>query len=199
MKGVQCAKHLYLAKHYPQLRDPLMPDRRARFAAGNKIGKLAQGLFPNGVDATPAKRFDFAESIESTKKFIQAGKEVIYEAAFIHEQVLVLLDILVKRKGKWYAYEVKSGTRITPTYLTDAALQYWVITGNGVELEDISLVHVNKEYVKKEKLNVQKLFKKSSVLHKVQQRQDATDEEIDDWKNRTLVLQAKLREAGISV
>jgi hypothetical protein len=127
------------------------------------VGLFARKLFPGGIDATPAKRSDNITAVERTKELIGSGCEVIYEAAFQAEQVLAILDILVKRDGKWYAYEVKSSTKISNTYLLDASLQYWVITNAGIELEDISLIIINNQYVKNGDVDPHALFNIRSV------------------------------------
>ena len=49
--------------------------------------------------------FDFAAAVERTKAFIEAGKEILYEAAFVADDTLVLADILVKTKNANLIYE----------------------------------------------------------------------------------------------
>lgn len=164
LRGVQCDKSLYLYKHYYELRDEISPEKMAIFKRGADVGILAQQLFPGGVDASPESPFKYAESVELTQEFLKRGEKVIYEAAFVHEGVLVALDILVNKDDKWYAYEVKSSTKITEVYKLDAALQYWVIHNSGVQLEDIFVVNINNKYVKNGNIEVDKLFAKTSVL-----------------------------------
>jgi hypothetical protein len=163
LRGLQCPKSLYLYKNFIQLRDTPSAEQQSIFNRGNKVGVLAQQLFPNGIDTTPAKRSDNLGAVQKTQELISAGTEVIYEAAFQCDKVLAILDILVKKDNKWYAYEVKSSTKISQTYLLDASLQYWVITNSGIELEDISLVTINNQYRKKGKIEINELFKIRSV------------------------------------
>ncbi|HEY1039274.1 MAG TPA: DUF2779 domain-containing protein, partial [Bacteroidia bacterium] len=156
-------KSLFLYKNFFHLKDPVPKDRQAIFNRGNDVGILAQQIFPGGIDASPASVKKYAESVAKTKELIEKGTEVIYEAAFVFNEVLVALDILVKKDGKWYAYEVKSSLKISPAYVMDASLQYYVIKNCLPELEDIFLVTVNNEYELEDKLDVQKLFKQTSV------------------------------------
>jgi hypothetical protein len=127
------------------------------------VGVLARDLFPGGTDASPLHGKSFSESVEKTRLLIEAGTEIIYEAAFQFDRVLVALDILVKKDGKWYAYEVKSSSRISSTYYLDASLQYYVISRSGLELEDIAVVHMNTGYTRKGPLELHKLFTIVSV------------------------------------
>ena len=183
IRGLQCYKSLYLYKNYYHLRDPISSELQAVFNRGHQVGELAQQLFPGGIDCTPTKRFKYLESVEKTQRLINEGQEVIYEATFQAERVLVMMDMLVKRKGKWYAYEVKSSTKISDTYLTDAAIQYYVITNSGLELEDISIVHINNQYVRKRKLELDKFFKTTSVKNRILEIQLNLNTQINEMKS----------------
>ncbi len=183
LRGLQCAKSLYLYKNFIQLRDKQSAETTAIFNRGNNVGILAQKLFPGGIDATPAKRSDNIGAVKRTKELIESGAEVIYEAAFQHNQVLAILDILVKKDNCWYAYEVKSSTKISHTYLLDASLQYWVITNSGLQLEDISLIIINNQYVRNGNVELDKLFSTKSVKEAVIKQQEMVEEKIDVSKS----------------
>lgn len=172
LKSVQCQKSFFLYKKYYHLRDPLPPEKQAVFNRGHEVGKLAQQLFPGGIDASPTHVFKFAESVVRTKELIAAGQSVIYEAAFVFDDTLVAIDILVKRDEKWYAYEVKSSLKISQAYVMDAALQYYVIKGCLPALEDISLVTFNEEYRLANELEIEKLFKITSVKQDAEKNSD---------------------------
>lgn len=178
LRGLQCSKSLYLYKNFIQLRDSISPEQKAIFNRGNTVGLLAQKLFPGGTDATPAGRSGYIAAVAHTKQLIESGVEVIYEASFQHEQVLVILDILVKKDNEWYAYEVKSSTKISQTYLLDASLQYWVITNSGLPLADISLITINNQYIRKADLKLEELFTISSVKKDVMRNQAMVEENV---------------------
>ncbi|HIA05249.1 MAG TPA: DUF2779 domain-containing protein, partial [Flavobacteriales bacterium] len=169
MKGCQCPKALYLNKHHYELKDEISAAQQAIFSRGTNVGELAQGLFPGGVDASPADYYKFQESVAKTQEFIAAGEKIIYEAAFQFDGVLCALDILVKKRGGWYAYEVKSSTKVSETYHLDASLQYYVITNAGIDLKDISIVHINNQYVRNGPLDIEQLFTIESVLEEVKE------------------------------
>lgn len=182
IRGKQCVKSLYLNKHFRELKDPLSEDKKAVFQRGTDVGVLAQSLFPGGLDATPEKAFDYASSLKKTKDAIDAGIPVIYEAAFLYNGVLAMLDILVLKEGKCYAYEVKSSFKISDTYISDAALQYYVICGSGLELADFSMINLNSSYVRQGALHIPDLFSITSVLNKVQAKQDDIEASVNRFK-----------------
>jgi hypothetical protein len=151
----------------PSERDEQDEAQTAFFQQGTDIGLLAQQRFLNGVDASPETFFEYQKSIVKTAELIEAGKTIIYEAAFQFNGILCAIDILVKEKNKWYAYEVKSSTSAKDTFVKDAALQYYVITNSGIELEDIFILHLNSDYVRYGELDLNELFTPTSVKDQV--------------------------------
>ncbi len=182
IRGLQCRKSLFLYKNYIHLRDPLSTEQKALFNRGSNVGLLARDLYPGGTDASPAHPKRFSESVEKTRSLIEAGVEVIYEAAFQYDRVLVALDILVKKQGKWHAYEVKSSSRVSATYILDASLQYYVIKNAGIVLEDFSIVHLNTNYSRQGKLELHKLFSTVSVMKEAEKNMGMVQEKIASEK-----------------
>lgn len=180
IRGTQCLKSLYLYKNRYFLRDRLSPEQRAKFQRGTDVGVFAQNLFPGGINCQPKSPSQYRKSVEKTGEIIQSNaSEVIYEAAFQYDRVLILLDILAKQDGKWFAYEVKSSLKISETYLKDAALQYYIMTNSGVEIEKFFLVHINPDYLFEDTLKIDELFKFVDVTSEARQRQDFVKQHIE--------------------
>lgn len=116
-------------------------EKLERFALGHDVGFKARELFPGGTDVSP-KGFDYREALIKTQRCIEAGVEILYEASFRFNDVLSIMDILVKRGNTWHAFEVKSSTAIGETYLNDAALQFYVIKNSGLDLNAISFIYM---------------------------------------------------------
>jgi hypothetical protein len=183
MYGCQCPKRLHLHKYRPELKNPI--DERVQYVkdSGSAVGLLAQQLFPGGVDVSPRDAYSYQESVVKTQELIAQGVATIYEAAFQYEGVLCALDILVKQGDAWHAYEVKGAGGVKDQYLEDAALQYYVMTHSGITLSDISIVHLNKGYVRNGALDINKLFVKQSILQEVVELQSSVQRRIDQLKN----------------
>ncbi len=136
------------------------------------MGELAQKLFPDGVDCTP----DFERpdgkgitiGLNMTKDAVTNGADVIYEAAFVANDVYAAMDILVREGNKWRAIEVKSSTRVKEYHINDAAIQYHVLTQAGLDIVDIELLHINNEYVRNGALDLAQLFTRVSLLEDVE-------------------------------
>lgn len=182
MYGCQCPKRLFLHKFKPELANPEDEAQESIFAAGTDVGLLAHNLFKGGVNAQPPDSFSYHLSVEKTKEFIASGEKIIYEAAFNYNGVLCAIDILVNENGKWYAYEVKGSTKVKDPFIMDASLQYYVITHSGITLDDMFIVHLNNQYVRKGELDYQSLFNKQSILNEVVSNQQFIEEKIDELK-----------------
>ena len=183
LKGVKCKKALYLNKYHKNLKDELTEAQKAIFSQGNKVGELAQNLFPGGIDATPETFYDYSKSLEQTKNAVTDGASVIYEASFQFEGVLCAVDILVRDGNMWNAYEVKSTLSVKDIHITDASLQYHVMKKCGIEINDISIIVLDKTYQKQGDVEVDKLFKIESVYDNVLKLQSSVKEKIHELKS----------------
>lgn len=189
MYGCQCPKRLWLHKYKPNVRDEMDEEQQAIFQRGTDVGKLAEELFPGGVDSRPKDTYSYQQSVADTARYIAEGRKVIYEAAFQYEGLLCAVDILVQRRGKWFAYEVKGTTKVKPEHLPDAAFQYYVITNAGLDLKDFSIVYLNNQYIRKGPLDINQLFAPESVLEQIKSLQE-------DIHTKALELKAMLQNKG---
>lgn len=182
MYGCQCPKRLYLHKFKPGLANPEDEQQEAKFATGTDIGLLARYLFPGGVSAEPPDAFSYHLAVEKTKIFLAENQPIIYEAAFNFQGVLCAIDILVKKDGKFYAYEVKGANSIKPPYELDTSLQHFVISQSGLPVADMSIIHFDRNYVRIGELEVDKLFKIQSVLDTVNSKKEFVEQKIAEFK-----------------
>jgi uncharacterized protein DUF2779 len=182
MRGCQCKKSLYLHKNHPDLKEGTSAAQQAIFDKGHEVGMLARELFPGGVDASPRDTFHYDESVSLTKKLLNKNVDIIYEACFQNEQVLTASDILLNEDGKWKCFEVKSSTEIKDEHILDAAMQFYIITQSGIMLDDISIVYINNQYIRKGELDLKLLFSVESIKDKVLALQDFVKEKIMELK-----------------
>lgn len=182
IKGLQCEKHLYLYKYHYEEMDELSEMQKAIFKRGINVGELAQKLFPGGVVAAQGDPPDYEKALKKTKELIDSNTKVIYEAAFRFNDVLSIADIFVMEKGGAKVYEVKSSTSISETYLHDAALQYYVISGQGIRIKDFSIIYINNQYIRKDDLNLKELFITESVLELILPMQKSVKDNVGRFK-----------------
>lgn len=179
LRGRQCEKSLYLHKFHPNLRNPEDERQRAIFSQGIDIGRLAQDLFPEGIDCSFETFEEINQSIKDTSDAIERGQHTIYEAAFRYDNILVFIDILVNYEDGWKMYEVKSSTSVKSVYIHDASLQSYVLTNCGIDLKDISIVHINNRYVRNGDLDIGQLFSAVSIKDEVDEIISEVPEQIN--------------------
>lgn len=168
LKFDQCAKAFFLYKKHPYLRDKTDIDKQLTFKRGHDVGILGQQLFPNGTDVSKLSK-NAGQAIELTASLILEKAPVIYEATFVFNGVLIMVDILTLQAEKYTAYEVKSSIRVSETYIKDACLQYYVLKNTLPAFEDLFLVTLNSDYVLDGEIDLKKLFKKRSIKLKAEE------------------------------
>jgi hypothetical protein len=178
VRGVRCHKSLYLQKYRPELKDEVSEETENKFEIGFEIGDLAQELFPGGV-IVPYEGLSHKEQIEMTASLIAKGCNTIYEATFFYNGVFIKADILHQGDNGWDVYEVKASTSVRDYHHFDAAVQYYVITGAGLTLSRVFLVHVNSKYVRQGEIEVDQLFHKADITTIAKEKQTFVVEEIE--------------------
>ncbi len=157
IRGLQCHKSLWLYRNRYDLRTEPDAAQLAIFEIGSNVGTLAQEIFPYGHEIVYASdRVD--ENVKKTKELIDSGVETIYEASFMYDNILVMVDILHKGRDGWELYEVKSSTEEKSQHLNDISVQYYVLTGNGLDLSVVALAHINSKYQRNGDLDIKQLF-----------------------------------------
>ena len=182
IRGMQCPKSLWLYTHQYDQQDQIGVGQQAIFDTGTNVGELAQELWPGGIDASEGQPYANKKCADCTQELLKQGQEVIYEATFIYNDVLVAIDILAKEIGVWNAYEVKSSTSVKEINYNDASIQYYVIKGAGIELKDISIMHIDTNYVRQGDLNIEALFTKVNVTPVILDQQENIKNIIRDLK-----------------
>jgi|SRR5579872_218251 len=166
--GVQCLKRLYLDVHQPELAaEPTAADQ-AIIEQGREVGMLARQMFPDGVEVRCNGGLD--EAIRTTRELV-ANPDVsaLFEAVFEHQNVLVKVDILHRRRdGRWRLIEVKSTTDAKDQHLEDVAIQYRVVSRYGLDVASVCLAHVNRGYVfDGQSIDAKRFFKIRNLTRRV--------------------------------
>lgn len=180
-KAIQCPKALWLKKYNKEVLTP--PDATAltRFETGNVVGELACELFPNGREVI-YNPDDFNGMIETTKHWMNDGVEHIYEATFLYEGILVLVDVLKITPKGLEIYEVKSSTSVKDIYLHDVSIQLYVLRQLGYTVLNSNVVHINGDYVRGDELNLDDLFNIVDVSDEVNALQTNIPNRLEEFE-----------------
>lgn len=156
-RGIQCSKSLWLKKYSSEVLSPPDATALARFETGNIIGDLACALFPNGREI-PYMEKNFAGMAELTREWMDEGLEYIYEATFIHDGVVVMVDVLRVTPDGVEIYEVKSSSEVKDIYLHDVSIQRYVLESLGHTVTKSHVLHIDSSYVRGDDLDLSALF-----------------------------------------
>ncbi len=148
LSGLQCHKRLYLEIHSPELAGDVDEQTQGRLEMGIEVGRLACQRFPGGV-LVDADRLGIPDALERTAALLaDPAVPAIFEGLFEFDGVLARLDILERVSGDtWRIVEVKSSTKVKDEHLEDVAVQAYVLTGAGIRLNGVQLMHLNNGYL----------------------------------------------------
>lgn len=180
MRGLQCKKSLWLHINNPAVKSATDESQDA-FQLGYIVGDLGRKRFPGGV-LVAYDGHTYTDQIARTAQLLAEGTTTIYEAAFMHDDVFVKLDILHKTESGWEMYEVKSSTSAKPHYIPDIALQYYVASGAGCEISKAALLHINNQYVRCGDIDPGLLFTCQDLTQQVLAEQQQVSQELLQMK-----------------
>lgn len=141
VRGIQCPKQLYYYKNHYNKRDALTESQRVSFKRGTDVGLLAQQLFPGGKDLTPQSPWQYKQSANITRHYIEQDLPVLYEASFLYDSLYAIMDIVVITNSHLKLYEVKNTRSVKEQHLLDASFQYYVIQQAGFLIDSIAIVY----------------------------------------------------------
>ncbi len=122
-------------------------------------------------------------SLERTQSLLSQGTEVLYEAALQYDGVLAYVDMLVRGGEGWRLYEVKSTTSVKEVHVPDAGIQTYILRGAGLPIDDVSIVHLNNQYVRQGDLDPHQLFAVTSVWPQVESQLQEIESQVGELKD----------------
>ena len=161
--GLECPRYLWIVFNQPEKIRKVTLAEEFKFKEGDKVGQIAKMLFPEGIDLPTDYKENIRESKEALKK-----KKPLFEAGFEFNNCFSRADILVPVGDKWDIIEVKSGTKVKDINVHDVSFQRYVYEGNGLKIRKCFLLHINKDFVRNGKIDVNKLFKKEEITNDVE-------------------------------
>ncbi len=183
-----CRKNLWLKKHKPELFDGLeLSDFEIKIIReGNIADEAARKLFSQGTLIESTNELAVGE----TQRLLKEGKEVLFQAAFEHEDFFIRSDVMVfdaERNG-WELYEVKASTKVknSPSelqnHVTDLAFQKEVIESCGLVVTKIGVILLNNKYVRHGQLDYDELFTTVDISDDVAEVTDAVRAKMQEMK-----------------
>ena len=110
---------------------------------GQEVDRHARSRFPNGTHIP--YRPNPTDQAQLTAEAIADGATTLFQATFAANDLLIKVDILTRTPDGWHLIEVKSSTSVKPEHLPDVAFQQYVLEQAGLDVTQVSLMHLNCE------------------------------------------------------
>ena len=166
---LDCPETIWLLKNkpdiYPRGEFSLFAEKLIK--EGYEVEAYAKQLFPNGLDLPEYS------SPRETQNALTNSHIVYFQPSFkTAKNVFARIDILERLvDGTWHIYEVKSSTSIKKDrkhrQIEDACFQKYVLTECGYIVSQVSIIHLNKEYIKQGVIVPNELLEISDITEKV--------------------------------
>ncbi|TSC84829.1 MAG: hypothetical protein G01um101413_213 [Parcubacteria group bacterium Gr01-1014_13] len=183
LEYLSCGKNAWLRCYKPELKSlfKLSDFDKSLVDKGNLVEDWARKLFPDGVLITESDE----EALRITKQHIADKTHVIFQSKFIHDKFLAKNDVLEYDKFNdcWNLYEIKGTNTLDENvkeidHIEDATFQTIILKAVGIKVGKVFIIHLNKEYVREEEINVEELFIKDDITEEVKNREENTKEKM---------------------
>ena len=174
-----CPSYLWLWKH----RRELVPTDEEeainrRLEQGNEVEAQARQLFPEATLIT--SRGMSAKS--DTELLVSEGNKTLFQATVVTERgLLAMADVLKQNEDNtWTLYEVKSTNSIKPEHIYDVTFQRIAFEEAGYVISNVEVIHLNKEYIRRESISPEDLLLNTDVTEKVEKSIPIISQQIND-------------------
>lgn len=162
---LDCPEGIWLLKNKPEIypKGEFSLFAQKLVFEGYEVESYAKQLFKNGVEIPEGA------NIEYTKKELNNLGAVFFQPSFVTSKgCFARIDILERLPdGAWHLYEVKSSSSVKKDrkhrYLEDCCFQKFVLQENGLVVSRVSIIHLNKEYVKQSEIIPDELLEITNV------------------------------------
>lgn len=159
---------LWVKKHDPSKIPPVDDATQAMFDAGHAFEPYVESLFPEGVTLGFSDFDEYRSLPVRTQQALESGAQVLFQPRFEWNNFTCISDIVSVVEGKTVdLYEIKSSTKVKPEHLYDLAFQKVVLEGNGLSVRNVSVIHINNQYVRHGEINPRELTTFEDVTGKV--------------------------------
>ena len=165
---------MWLTTHKREL-EIISSQQQSIMDQGTEFGVIARTFYPGGELIST---LNVAEAVEQTQAIFKRFNDgqarfPIYEAAFVHDDIAVRVDILTPDSdGAWRIVEIKSGNAkdkdgFKANLLFDVAIQKYVVSNSDLRVTTVELGCPNKDYIYAEAGNLTGLLETFNVTQQV--------------------------------
>ena len=171
---------LWLKKHDKAKLPAVDEALQALFDDGKLFETYADKLFPDAVRVGFSfEKRNYGSMPQRTKEVLQSGADTILQGRFEGEGITCIFDVLQKVGNNGYDLtEIKSSTEVKEDHILDLAFQTIVLENAGLTIRKMFVIHVNNEYVRNGKININEMTAIDEITEQVRAQIDFTKEQI---------------------
>lgn len=176
---LQCPRRFWLEVFRPDLKHDSQ-QTELKFRTGNQVGDLARNIFdPKGIGhLIDIKKEGYEQAFFRSQQLLR-GADPIFEAGLTGGGVFAFADVMLPghRAASWNMIEVKSSTSVKDYHRDDIAIQTYAARSSGVEIESVSLAHIDSSWTYPGNKDYSGLLKVNDLTKDALSRHD----EVAEW------------------
>ena len=172
---------LWLKKHRRAVLPKPDASLQARFDSGHRFEEFAEQRFANAVKLGFDDYQAYRDLPRRTHKALADGAETILQGRFEHGRATCIIDVLQRvGDGLFDLFEIKASTSAKADHIPDLAFQAMVLEGAGVEIRNLGVIHVDRDYVRAGPIDIAAIAAITDVTDKVRDISGETIAQVDD-------------------
>lgn len=152
--------------------------------AGTLFESYAEQRFPDGLRLSFEDYQEYSELTQATKDVLQQNVQTIFQGRFEAGDLTCIVDVLDRTEdgavNTYDLYEIKASSKAKPEHVLDLAFQVTVLERAGYNIRTVSVIHVNKDYVRQGPIDPQKSTAVTDITKKVRAKLATTERDIDN-------------------
>lgn len=153
---ILCNRRFVLNETHPE-KSEVSEFQRLIALEGIEVGEVGRSYFGDYV------LVDSRDKVKQTQDYLNQGYKLIAEASFLYKDLFCAVDLLKVDDDGVEIYEIKSASEMDDKYDDDVSFQTYVLKKLGYNVKHSYVLHINKDYVLDDKLELKQLFKKVEI------------------------------------
>ena len=168
---------LWVKKNDPKKIPPVDENTQAMFDAGHQFEPYAESLFSEGVSLGFSDYDEYRSLPQRTQDAIERGDKVLFQPRFEWQDFTCICDIVsLVGKNEVDLYEIKASTKAKPEHEYDLAFQAAVLEGAGLKVRNISVIHVNNQYIRRGDIKADEITAFTDITESVRAKGEVTQQ-----------------------
>ena len=171
---------LWVKKNDPKKIPPVDENTQAMFDAGHQFEPYAESLFPEGVSLGFSDYDEYRSLPKRTQDALERGDQVLFQPRFEWQDFTCICDVVSFIGDREVdLFEVKASTKAKPEHEYDLAFQTAVLEGAGLKVRNISVIHVNNQYVRHGDIKPDEITTFADITETVRSKGEATKKHME--------------------